>query len=218
MVRRFIISLGLMIFFLVMTGMGCDSTSVASFVPLKNSVDSTSAQQPPGALKTEDVVSESPVTSNSTDSEKGENGNKKITTTLVYKNTYLGFQITLPAGWYVPSETNPNPHFYNCPNYDCAEAFEVQGVVEWKKRNPRFEPPSYKERGVTIREEGRDVYTSKNIIPGIAIIKTPATGAAVGWEWEYNIFYNENHQDCLIFTKGKNIEKTILSTFKHSAS
>lgn len=122
-----------------------------------------------------------------------------------YRNTRLGFAMTFPAGWYLPSPEDGDPHMYACPNYDC-DAFEVQGLsVEGIGSEAEFRSGKWAE-GYSVRPAG-------DIVPGAVSV---VTGAMPGLDWRYGygIFFPEARSAFRVFTNNNRLVPSIVHSIR----
>lgn len=127
----------------------------------------------------------------------------------VYTNPRMGFILSLPKGWVLPSATDDDPHFY--ANESCAKADRVTCEA--------LEVQNHDEQAMQIeslfsqaRAEGREPVKLGSLIPGATVIRSAAPGPAEGWKYEYDIFYPAQKKMFLVFTNSLSIETTVLST------
>ena len=136
------------------------------------------------------------------------NDGVKINQNTIYKNTTLAFQMTFPAGWYLPPLTDDDPHAYSCATEYCTNgALEVQGDNDFSNRN-------FEEFLSERKEEDADAKELINFIKGARVIKGKAPGPAEGWAYEYDIIFYNQKKGFLIFTNNDNLEQAILPSFR----
>ncbi len=137
---------------------------------------------------------------------------------VVYKNSKVGFKLTVPKSWHLPEVTDQDPHFYS--NKNCADggpnsnelpekcsALEVMAFEE----NASHEMDSVFKN---LKSEGqKPAYTTK-IIPGATMIKADASPAAEGWMYEYHVLFPTTKQYFVIFSNDAKLENSILSSFR----
>lgn len=139
-----------------------------------------------------------------------ENGNTHIAATTTYVNTRLGFEITFPAGWYIPPANDDDPHAYSCAGYRCDKgALEIQRDDELAGRN-----------FTTVLTEAKKMHPDTqevvNIISGAKVLKFTASPYAEGWRYEYEIIFYPQKTGYVVFTHGQEVESEILPSFKLS--
>jgi outer membrane murein-binding lipoprotein Lpp len=133
------------------------------------------------------------------------------TTTKIYQNTTLGFQLTLSnKSWY--TEPGNDPHLYAteaCSQMDrpnCA-------TLEVQNHDGEFaQGPDATFNG--LNADGQNPVKLTSLIPGAIVIKSNAPGPAEGWSWEYDIFFSSAKKRFLIFTNDVSLEQSVLPTFK----
>ena len=136
----------------------------------------------------------------------------KISKTTTYRNIALGFQITFPAGWYIPDSSDPDPHAYESgPKYDCGRAFGCENALEILSYS--LTPETYDESFQKLTTEDRHPSEFLDLVPGARVIRSDAPGAAEGWTYHYGIFYY-NELRFGIFTNNEILEKTVLYSFR----
>ena len=138
------------------------------------------------------------------------NGGTKINQTTVYKNTALAFQMTFPAGWYLPTATDNDPHAYSCATYYCQN-----GALEVQEHND-FADKNFDEFLSELQKEDPDAKELMNFIPGARVVKASAPGPTEGWSYEYDIIFYGQKKGFLVFTNSDKLETSILSSFKLS--
>lgn len=132
----------------------------------------------------------------------------------LYRNSTVGFEITVPMGWFMPDESNLDPHFYITK--ECSQersycsAFEVQ--------NTDYDIDKTLDQTILQLESYESYDLNPEIVPdlisGAIVIKSKAEGAAHGWGYQYDVIFASERHRFVIFTKSDDLEKTILSTFK----
>ncbi|MDO8676241.1 MAG: hypothetical protein Q7K16_01130 [Candidatus Azambacteria bacterium] len=162
-------------------------------VPVPNPAQTTQPtfQQPPETTPVEDS-----------------NDGTKINQTTVYKNTTLRFQMTFPAGWYLPTATDEDPHAYSCATYYCQNgALEIQ-------QHGYFADKNFDEFLSEWKKEDPNAKELTNFIAGARVVKASAPGPAEGWSYEYDIIFYGQKTGFLILTDSDKLETSILSSFK----
>jgi hypothetical protein len=125
----------------------------------------------------------------------------------VYHNSLYGFKISLPSEeWCSPSPLEKNPHLYDengCgqDSRQSCHGIEIQDHSE------------YNEAGINetfnnAKKENRNPVILKKLIADATVIKSTAPGPAKGWEYEYDIFFN-NQRRFLIFSNIESFESVI---------
>lgn len=128
-----------------------------------------------------------------------------------YINSQVGFSLTLPKGWFLPSTTDNDPHFYEtqaCSNQDRIDCLAIE-----------ISQSSYSASQIdqalsdAIGNGGTPTKTT-SLISGATVIKGYAPGAAEGWSYEYDVFFIAQNKTFTIFTNDKKLETSVLPTFK----
>jgi hypothetical protein len=122
-----------------------------------------------------------------------------------YRNIRLGFAMTFPAGWYLPSPEDDDPHMYACPNYDC-DAFEVWSLsVEGIESEAEFRSGTWAD-GYSVRSAG-------DIVPGAVSV---VTGAMPGSDWRYGyaIYFPEARSAFYVFTNNEKLVPFIVRSIR----
>jgi hypothetical protein len=98
----------------------------------------------------------------------------------VYTNTALGFSLTFPANWYIPSSsTDSDPHAYGCPFYQCSDALEVS-----------FAQTSLKAQSELDRKYLIPYEIFSSLVPDAVVLKNEITSGGLEWMDDYYIFFN----------------------------
>lgn len=136
-----------------------------------------------------------------------------INNSEVYRNTALGFQITLPGmQWAVPSESDTNPHVYN--DFSCANNFKVDTCVgaEIQEGDERFS--SRAEALVSLTVQQLNPVDLSNSVTGMYIIKSKVPPPVEEWVYAYHIFYPGTDRRFVILTNSESVEESVIKKFK----
>ena len=115
----------------------------------------------------------------------------KLSSTTIYKNQAIGLQLSVPAGWYIPTAEDSDPHFYICamdPNIrqGIVDGFEIQNHTDLLEENGTFDLQDYKE--VPTVATGARVYQDLGEV------------GAGGWGYGYYISFPAEKRLFFIFT------------------
>lgn len=137
-------------------------------------------------------------------------GENDIKTTSEYKytNITLGFEVTLPAGWFVPWNESNNPHFYNCAN---GQAFEIQGgQLQFQSAIDAVYKEAYDNYQRNLITKEYKTYT--DIIPGAIIIEYPKDDDSM-WSGAYHIIF-EKEKIAFTMLNRFNIQDSFIKSFR----
>lgn len=159
-------------------------------------------------------------TKNVETTENSETATTATSSPLVYRNTALGFELTLPdQHWIVPSPTDNDPHLHSSkecvdPTYEVLEAGGCRGL-EIQNHDEDF-------------SEGVDAYFASlqtdrwanpkklvSLIPGAIVVKSNSIYEE-GWSVDYEIFFPSAKRRFSILTDSETLEQHVLPTFKVS--
>ncbi len=131
-----------------------------------------------------------------------------------YNNDKLGFSITMPQDWFVPSFNNTDPHFYNCQRgNNTGPSFELQGGTTAQDREGLFDM-AYEEYQNGLVKNSIQIYS--NLIPNAIVFRQDPEEEPEGdgWpHWAKIIFVNERL--AFTFSSWAEIDKnSFIGTFK----
>ncbi len=136
------------------------------------------------------------------------NGNTLVTQDTVYRNTQLGFEMTFPAGWYIPSTNERDPHAWDCPTYHCPTAIEIMNVTEGVK-----DFNTYLEQR---QSNGGKPEVLDHVVSGARVIRefNPAAGETESWNYGYLIFFEAQKKVFFVGFHTTDVEKLFFPSFK----
>jgi hypothetical protein len=125
-----------------------------------------------------------------------------------YENRILGFRITPPKGWALPSGDDIDPHFCVSRTDEHCKGFEIQAVNEGTRESSLVVMQRF-------RKEKLKPVLLNVILPGTIVIRSLPEGPAEGWSTMYYAFVEQTGQQFIMFSNdSENFEKNILPTFE----
>lgn len=119
------------------------------------------------------------------------------------------FAVTLPVGWYFPSEDETNPRFANCRRYEeCSLWLSMQDLSQ------TLPEKSAAQRKAELRAHQNFVTQFDQLIGGASVLKLKEKD---DWDtpiFHYYIFPTAQHRVYLATTNHESLEQTILKTFR----
>ena len=114
-----------------------------------------------------------------------------------------GYGLTLPAGWLLPSSTDPDPHFessqgdcYGNEVPNCAGFELVEGTYDSRTTSTSG--------GVLV----------PHLISGATVMRGDAPDEARGWKYEYSIFFNSSTRKFWALTDSSTAFEAIIPTLQ----
>jgi hypothetical protein len=135
-------------------------------------------------------------------SDDSSNGGTLLSKRTVYVNSSLGFQISLPPGWYIPNQFDDDPHFYDCATYDCPQGFEIENADDLLSDGPAG-------LAKRLEDDGSLPVYLNNLVVNAVVLRS--SGAAPGWPVHYDVFFKDRAY--VISSSSETLEDLILSTF-----
>lgn len=139
---------------------------------------------------------------NLSNSNDNSNGGMLLLKAAVYTNGCLGFQVTLPAGWYMPDQCDSDPHFYDCATYDCPQGFEVENGDDLLSEGPA-------DLTKHLEDDGHTPTQLNDLIKNATVLRY--SGSAPGWPVNYDVFFEDRAY--VISSSNELLEHPIFSTF-----
>lgn len=129
----------------------------------------------------------------------------------IYTNSEVGFSLTLPKGWYLPSTTDNDPHFYEtqaCSNQDRIDCLALE-ISQSGYSASQIDQAFNDAKG-----NGGTPTKTTTLVSGATVIKGFVPGPAEGWSYEYHVFFIAQNKAFTIFTNDEKLETSVLATFK----
>jgi hypothetical protein len=133
----------------------------------------------------------------------------------VYKNTILGFQISVPSSWVLPSSNGSDPEFFStvacskepnfftCPSFRVASSGYGDGPDGDLKLSSYLNPVK-----LTSLIAGAVVIELKN-----GDMPTPGDDST-SWDQAYDVYFSAEQKMFVIYVPDRSLENNILPTFK----
>lgn len=135
----------------------------------------------------------------------------RVNKSTVYRNTALGFQVTLPETlWVVPNDTDNDPHLYN--KFSCADEFTEEDCVgiEIQGDDEKFDSKAH--ALAVLATQQLNPIELPNTFSGAVVIKSYPE-APSSWMFAYHIFYPNSENRFLVLTNSDNLEKSVIRNF-----
>lgn len=148
------------------------------------------------------------------------NGETQVTKSTVYKNLALGFEITLPSGWYLPSSDATTTIFYDCPTTNCNDQFQISPAATLLYNN-------YSDYYNALLQMGNEEIASNQVmaqdellglIPNAGVIRVTNIPQPFSWQaYDYTVVFKNNDGSFTPFAvqaESIGIEDSILPSLK----
>lgn len=137
---------------------------------------------------------------------------------VTYKNTKLGFQISVPSTWVLPSSDSSAPEFFSTAS--CSQQLNYFDCPSFKIILSAYYPGGMAADFTNLQNSADNPIKLPYLISGASVIEannraTPTPGSDnTNWAKAYDIFFQAQQKYFVFYTTDQSFEKGVLPTLK----